>query len=138
MSTTDGSIPSDEQDRPEVEIPVQHPPSASDDKRAESEAVALALGLDLQSTQTQLQISLASNRGKTDVLLEQIVRSFLILAAVLVGASFFVLFWHFLAPTSWLFLKPDRLQDLKELLLSGGIGAALALFGKSRFLDKIE
>ncbi|NOD64231.1 MULTISPECIES: hypothetical protein [unclassified Ruegeria] len=124
--------------QPEEEfvIPKQNAPVASDDDQAESEAAAFAFGLDIKSEETQTKFKKLARQDAVDGLASWILRAFMFSAAILVIASFFVLFFHFLAPESWLYLSPERISRLKELLLSGGVGAALAAIGKSSILDK--
>ena len=120
----------------EFEIPEQSAPEASNDDQAESEAAALAFGLDLNSKDTERKINRITRQDKVDGLAFYILRAFMITAAVIVISSFLVLFWHFLAPEKYLYLSEERVSRLKELLLSGSIGAALASIGKSSILDR--
>jgi hypothetical protein len=120
----------------EFRIPDQKPPEASSDEQAELEVTAYAMGLDAKSSETARRLKKLERRDAVDGLAYTILRWFMITASVIVMASFLVLFFHFLAPESWLYLSDDRISRLKELLLSGSIGAALAAIGKSSLIEK--
>lgn len=130
---------SSSQDKPpddSFEIPKQRAPEASDDDQAESEAAAYAFGLDPKSKSTEAKLRRLARQDAVDGLAFWILRAFMVTAAVIVIASFLVLFYHFLAPEDWLYLSEARVSRLKELLLSGSIGAALAAIGQSSLLKK--
>ena len=120
----------------EFSIPEQFAPDALTDDQAESEAAAFAFGLELNSKTTQNKMRRLARQDAVDGLASMILRAFMVTAAIVIILSFLVLFFHFLAPPSWLYLSEERISRLKELLLSGGVGAALATIGKSSLLDK--
>lgn len=134
MSTISGSLCSDNHKPPEFKVPVQTPPESSGDEKAESEASALAFGLDLESAETRKKIAKISSEEAIESLSGKLIRHFMVLASIVISLSFIVLFYHFIAPESWLFLNGERVQELKEFLLSGGVGAALAALGKSHIM----
>lgn len=118
-----------------VSIPPQAPPAAADDDKAGNEVAALALGLDPNSVETKDILDNARrNRVAEDNLISRLIRNFMVFASIVLGVSFVVLFWHFVAPSHWLFLEPERVNRLQELLLSGAIGAGVARIGMSRAL----
>ncbi len=113
-------------------IPVARPIAASDDQMAESEAAALAFDLDLKSADTAKKIRKLSNKGKIDGTVTTVLRIMIWAACILLLVSFFVLFYHFVMPDSWLFLAHERVVDLREFLFSGTFGAGLAALWKSQ------
>jgi hypothetical protein len=117
------------------QIPVQRPPAASDDEKAESEEAAFAFGLDPSSAETARQIDRIKQKQNTDNFLQKLLRCFLLVAFLVLTAAFVILFYHYLAPESLLFLSEARVQNLKDLLLSGSVGAALAQLWRSKLLE---
>lgn len=113
-------------------IPSQSPPDASNDERAEQEAAAFVFDLDLGSAKTARRLKRLSNRDAVDGTINQVLRCLIWFGAAVSTVAFSVLFFHFLAPEGWLFLSPDRLLSLKELLFSGTFGAGLAALWRSQ------
>lgn len=119
-------------DRLHFDIPAQLPPDASNDEKAESEAAALAFDLELGSAKTAKKLANLSHRAALDGTISKVLRGLVWFGSIVACLSFSVLFFHFLAPEGWLFLSPERLLNLKELLFSGTFGAGLAALWRSQ------
>lgn len=114
------------------EIPTQPLPDTSQDEKAEREAAALAFDMPLESARTERRLARLSNKNAVDGTINQVLRCLIWVGAVVSCLAFLVLFFHFLAPEHWLFLSPERLLSLKELLFSGTFGAGLAALWRSQ------
>jgi len=119
-----------------LDVPLQNAPEASNDDQAESEAAAFAFGMDLESHQTRNKFRRLSREDAVDGTASFILRAFMVTAGFVVICAFLVLFWHYLAPEQYTYLNEERVSRLKELLLSGSVGAALASIGKSSLIKK--
>lgn len=125
-----------EKEQPEgsYQVPKPVPPEASSDNQAESEVAAYAIGLDLESKQTETKLRRLMRVDAVNGTATLVLQAFMLTGAAVVIISFLVLFWHYLAPAQLTYLDVDRVARLKELLLSGAIGAALTAIGKSSLL----
>ena len=113
-------------------IPSPEPIEASGDQKAESEAAALAFNLPLESARTARRLAALSNQEKLDGTVNRVLRWLIWTAFCFAVLSFGVLFWNMLAPQCLVFLSPERLTDLRELLFSGAFGAGLAALWRSQ------
>ena len=131
---------STEEEQPEVSfrVPKPIPPEASGDDQAESEAAAYAFGFDLESKETETKFRRLVRKDAVNGTAAFVLQSFMLTGAFVVIVSFLVLFWHYIAPENLIYLDADRVARLKELLLSGAIGAALTAIGKSSLFSDHE
>jgi hypothetical protein len=53
------------------------------------------------------------------------------LLSALLAVGLFIWAWHFLAPTTWGFLKPPQLEKLQSTIFSGTIGAVISILAKN-------
>lgn len=91
--------------------------------------MALAAGIDLNGAETRRKIDRIFDRQATDHLIGRIVRCSIVVAFIWVIIAASVLLFHY--TTAWGWLEPESLDRLRDLLLTGGIGAGLGQLVKS-------
>ena len=93
-------------------VPMPSPPS--DDKESR-----------IQAENEERQLEKARNEHVIDETSRKIIGwgSWMLLGSLLfvLIASVLVLGWHLLAPKAWEFLEPEKIQSIKDLILSGAV-----------------
>lgn len=120
---------------PSFNIPAQKPPQASHDEKAESEAAAFAFNLDLSSAETNRKIKRLGEAQATESLIGWLLRTLLVISFIIIAVSVLILAYHYLAPTKLLYLEEDRVDNLKEILFSGGVGAGFAQLSRAKLFQ---
>lgn len=116
------------QPNPEGEAPFDLPSPRPDEivetPSSKSEGLAFRLGLDLKAKQTSREIQ----RITRDESAQGHIHNMIVIAIYAVGISalamFLVLIWHYITPCE--FLTAEKLNNIKQILFSGTLGAALS------------
>lgn len=93
-----------------------------------SEEIALRTGLDLKSHKTKQEIDRLLRDEAVQNHLHRIIVWGLYIVALSAGLMFLAVVYHYISP--YPFLKPEQLVDIKQLLFSGGVGAATSGLAK--------
>ena len=112
------------------------PPLSEPDSQAEREAAGFALGIDLSNARAIAALNRIVRKDALEGLVGTLVQALVVLAAGLVALCAIVLVYHFIAPDGWLFLSAERIEDLKDFLFSGTVGAALAQLARGRLTEE--
>lgn len=119
-------------------IPMLPEPTAGElniDSPAAFEQTAFALGVDLEHQRAQNDLNKLLREDNLEVHIHRIMKAFLWVAFLITLAGLVVFSWHELTPLKIHFLEADQVDDIKSILFSGGMGAAIS-FVAQRFTKK--
>ena len=116
-------------------VPKARVPQSESSARSEKEAVAFALGLDLHDKQTENKLNPLGRDDRLDKHLHFAIILVLYLILGLAALSVLFIFVHMTNLIVW--MSPEEVADLTELLTTGAVGGVIATVARSR-LSAIE
>jgi hypothetical protein len=117
---TNGEIP------PLSNLPAPTADELAADSPAAFEQTALALGVDLEHQRAKNDLNKLLREDNLEVHVHRIMKVFLWVAFLLSLSGIVIFAYHEMTP-KWLhFLEPDQVDDIKSILFSGGMGAAIS------------
>lgn len=131
------TLTSSSESEPLSEFDIPTPTPGPPGRRAEKEAQATALGLDLEAKSTESQLNKISRADKRDGHLHRVVIAMIYFLAAMLALLIFAVVISLLFAEFW--LNSERIEEIKSLLLTGGVGAALAsVSNKYLFTDQSD
>lgn len=100
------------------------------DEKADKEAATFALGKNLEKKQTDNKLRALTRSDDLEQHLHKLLVCFLYLAFVLIAGCVVVLFMHYVTPFRW--LSAEEIQNLKDFIFSGGVGAGIATLARNK------
>ena len=102
------------------------------DSPAAFEQAAIALGVDLEHQKAKNDLNKLLRSDNLELHVHRIMKIFLWVAFLMSLAGVVTFGYHELTPVRMHFLEPDQVDEIKSLLFSGGMGAAIS-FVAQRF-----
>jgi hypothetical protein len=96
-----------------------------------SEELAIRLGLDLKTKRTSREIQKITRTERAFGHVHNMVVIGIYTVGLAALTMFLVLVWHYVTP--WHFLSEEQLNNIKQILFSGTLGAALSGVAKRYF-----
>jgi hypothetical protein len=100
------------------------------DLKSSAEAQILSSGNDLKQAQNQRAVDDERRKNGIQSHLNIITIGSFWLLALSAGTMLLTLIYHFIMPVSKQYLTADQLNNLKQMLFSGGVGAAISQLSK--------
>jgi hypothetical protein len=120
---------------PIPDLPPPTPGELTVDSSAAFEEITLALGVNLEDQRAKNDLNKLLREDNLELHVHRIMKVFLWVAFGLSLSGIVIFGYHELTP-KWLhFLEPDQVDDIKSILFSGGMGAAIS-FVAQRFARK--
>jgi len=120
---------------PQDILDVLPPPTESElvpDSSAAFEQTSIALGVDLEHQKAKNDLNKLLREDNLEVHVHLIMKVFLWVSFLMSLAAVVIFAYHALTPKRLHFLEPDQVDNIKSILFSGGMGAAIS-FVAQRF-----
>jgi hypothetical protein len=116
-----------------MDVPAPSPEDTVEGSESLAEEVVFASGRDLRSHRTRQQIDRLLRLDKVQTHLHRVVVCGLYLVAISAAFMFFTVVVHYTTPL--VYVTPEQLADIKQLLFSGAVGAAVSGLAKKYLGD---
>jgi hypothetical protein len=126
-----GDAPLDPEAEQPLDLPAPRPDEIVPTTDSDAEELAFRLGLDLRAKKTSREIQKITRVERAHDHVHNMVVAAIYAVGFAALAMFVVLVWHFVTP--WEFLTADKLNNIKQILFSGTLGAALSGVAKGYF-----
>jgi hypothetical protein len=123
---------------PAVVIPDLPVPSASElspDSPAAFEQASIALGVDIENQKAQNDLNKLLRSDDLEFHIHRVLKVFLWTVCLITLGGIITFSYHTLTPVKLHFLEPDQVEDIKSILFSGGMGAAISFIAQ-RYMSK--
>lgn len=119
-----GDAPANDLDEDRLDLPAPRPEEIVSTSDSDSEEMALRLGLDLRAKRTSREIQKITRHESAQDHIHRMVVIGIYSVGISALAMFLVLVWHYVTPYE--FLSEPKISNIKQILFSGTLGAALS------------